>query len=197
VIGIYFALGGNIGYAIICLMVCGLCDMFDGPLARQFKRTVKEESFGIQIDALADLVSFGVFPAVIGYAVSAHYLTDQTSPMMILNIAAAAIFVLAALTRLAYFNVVEIELHNKKERRKYYEGMPVTFVAILIPLIYSICLNFGVPLSSVYSVMLLAFSVFFVIRVRIPKIRGRYLLIFILIGLPIIAYLIWSIGANI
>lgn len=73
----YFALGGNIGYAVICLMISGLCDMFDGPVARLKNRTTSEESYGVQIDALADIISFGIFPVVIGYASGPHYLSQD------------------------------------------------------------------------------------------------------------------------
>ena len=55
VVGMYFALSGNIGLAVICLMFCGFCDMLDGPAARRKKRNEREKSYGIQIDALADL----------------------------------------------------------------------------------------------------------------------------------------------
>jgi len=51
--------------ATILLMVAGLCDAFDGIFARMYKRTKLQEDFGVQIDSLADLISFGVFPAKI------------------------------------------------------------------------------------------------------------------------------------
>ena len=73
VIGMFFAAGfGGMSphpeYAIICLMVSGLCDMFDGKVARTKKdRTECEKKFGIQIDSLCDAICFGVLPVVIGY----------------------------------------------------------------------------------------------------------------------------------
>jgi CDP-diacylglycerol--serine O-phosphatidyltransferase len=171
--------------------------MFDGPVARLKKRTHREESYGIQIDAFADMISFGALPVVIGYAAGPHYLSkDYISLGMAIYIGISAMYVLAALIRLAYFNVIEIELQNKKEPRKYYEGLPVTFVAIIIPLVYSICLFQNIPLASVYNIMLACLSAAFVIKVKIPKLRGRQLLIFILIGIPIIVYLLWNIGAR-
>jgi len=198
IVGMCFALAGNIGLAMFCLMICGLCDMLDGPAARRRKRNEREKSYGVQIDALADLVSFGVFPVVIGFAAVAGGMTrDNVTLGLVLSIAVAAIYVLAALIRLAYFNVIELELQHKKEKRKYYEGMPVTFVAILIPLVYSMCLLFDIALASVYPAMLFIISVAFLTRVKIPKIRGRYLLVFLLLGLPIAVFLIWNIGANI
>ena len=68
--GIFFALRGNAFAAIICLLVAGLFDLFDGKVARTKKdRTQDEKSFGIQIDSLSDVICFGVLPACIGYAV--------------------------------------------------------------------------------------------------------------------------------
>ena len=196
IIGSYLALTGQLGYAILCLMICGFCDMFDGPVARMRKRTGKEEGYGIQIDALADIVSFGVFPVVLGYSIDAHLFFNQyVSFGVVISIAIAAVFILAGVTRLAYFTVIEIELYNRKEKRLYYEGMPVTFVAILIPLVYTVCTFFGIEFPSVYNFILLIFALAFVIRMRIPKVGGRTLLFFIPIGLPIAVYLIWSIVA--
>ena len=51
------------------LLFSGLCDTFDGKVARSKKnRTSQEKLFGIQIDSLSDLVAFGVLPACIGIA---------------------------------------------------------------------------------------------------------------------------------
>jgi len=194
VAGMHFALGGNISYAIICLMISGMCDMFDGPVARLKNRTEREENYGIQIDAFADIISFGIFPAVIGYAASPHFSSQNYFSFgMILNIIVLSVYVLAALVRLSYFNIVEIELQNKKEKRKYYEGMPVTFVAIIIPLVYAVCLAFDIKFSAIYNVVLIVLSIMFLIKIKIPKLRGRQLIIFLLVGTLIAAYLFWRI----
>ena len=62
------AADGKVWPAVIGLALCGLCDMFDGKIARATKRTKDAEVFGIQIDSLCDLVSFGVLPSAIGHA---------------------------------------------------------------------------------------------------------------------------------
>jgi len=197
IVGMSFALGGNIVLAIICLMTCGLCDMLDGPIARRKNRTEREKNYGIQIDALADLVSFGVFPVIIGYATGFGYFSQGGSMIRpILFISVAAIYVLAALIRLAYFNAVEIELTQKKEKRKYYVGMPVTFVSILIPLVYSICFILDASFASAYPVMLFIISAAFLSRIKFPKIKGRYLVVFLLVGIPLAVFIVWSIGAR-
>ena len=62
VFGITRALEGDFKVAIFCLALSGLCDMFDGKIARTKKnRTDDEKNFGIQIDSLCDVVCFGIF----------------------------------------------------------------------------------------------------------------------------------------
>ena len=59
VFGMTRALEGDFKVAILCLALSGLCDMFDGKIARTKKnRTEDEKKFGIQIDSLCDVVCF-------------------------------------------------------------------------------------------------------------------------------------------
>ena len=59
---------------VFFLMISGLCDTFDGRVARSKKnRTSQEISFGVQIDSLADMVAFGMLPPCIGVAMPALY----------------------------------------------------------------------------------------------------------------------------
>ena len=67
-IGICCAMTDRISAAVCCLAFSGLCDMFDGKIARTKKnRTEEEKCFGIQIDSLADIVCFGILPIVLGF----------------------------------------------------------------------------------------------------------------------------------
>ena len=69
-VGIHLSFNGLYQWAFICLIMCGICDTFDGMVARSKKdRTEEEKRFGIQIDSLCDLISFGEFPAILGYNV--------------------------------------------------------------------------------------------------------------------------------
>ena len=64
--GMMLSVNGQIKYAVVCLAISGLCDMFDGKIARTKKnRTDDEKNFGIQIDSLCDVVCFGIFPVMI------------------------------------------------------------------------------------------------------------------------------------
>lgn len=178
--GIFLACGmcGNTphpAYAVVCLMISGLCDMFDGKVARTKKnRTEDEKKFGIQIDSLCDAICFGVLPAVIGYSVGLN--TPVDLPVLI-------IFPLCAVIRLAYFNVTE-ESRQKKtdETRKVYEGLPVTSVALIFPLIYSFQKDLGEYFPCVYGSAMFFIAIAFITRFRIKKPGMKTMLAFIGIG---------------
>ena len=126
--GVLFAVKCYFCGAILCLMSAGICDMFDGAIASTKKRTEPEKKFGIQIDSLSDLISFGVLPGIMAYEYSGEKLVVGV---------VAAVYVLAALIRLAYFNVLEEERQSRTtERRKIYLGVPVTSIAILLPAMF-------------------------------------------------------------
>ena len=57
--------GTNYNVVMACLVLAGICDMFDGTVARMFKdRSDNEIKFGIELDSLVDVISFGVFPYI-------------------------------------------------------------------------------------------------------------------------------------
>lgn len=176
VTGIYFAMDGKyVIVSVIALMFSGLCDMFDGKIARTKKRTVPEEKFGIQIDSLCDLVCFGVLPGAIGYAVG----MTQIYHYFILSF-----FTLAAVIRLAYFNVAEEERQkNTKEVRKTYEGLPVTSTSLIMPLFYGFRKNIGNKyFSDVYAVVMLVVGIAFITRFKVKKPQMKTMLVFVGIG---------------
>lgn len=180
VLGMFFAMGmgGDVHpeYAIICLMVSGLCDMFDGKVARTKKnRTESEKQFGIQIDSLCDAVCFGVLPSVIGYSVGMKSWCDV--PVLL-------IFPLCAVIRLAYFNVAEEERQKQtSDVRKVYEGLPVTSVALILPLLYSFHKDIGSYwFPTVYGSALLIIAVAFITRFKVKKPSMKTMITFIVIG---------------
>lgn len=97
--GMMLSLNGHLDLAVLCLALSGLCDMFDGKIARTKKdRTETEKRFGIQIDSLCDIVCFGVGPAIICYCMGMNGIVGVLILMF---------YVLAGLIRLAWFNVTE------------------------------------------------------------------------------------------
>ena len=113
IVGMTRALEGDFRVAILCLALSGLCDMFDGKIARTKKnRTEDEKRFGIQIDSLCDVVCFGVFPIMICYCLGMR----GAFSVFIL-----ALYGMASVIRLAFFNVMEEKRQNETaETRKYY-----------------------------------------------------------------------------
>lgn len=149
-IGIMLCLNG-MGHpylGMFFLLFSGLCDTFDGKVARSKKdRTTQMKKFGIQIDSLSDLIAFGMLPACIGIAmlrytmhipdlsgVTRYLLTHYTLQTQIVLNLIAVLYVLAAMIRLAYFNVMEEEDQNRDETgAKIYTGLPVTSAALIFP----------------------------------------------------------------
>lgn len=191
VFGMTMALTGDVKVALICLMLCGLCDMFDGTIARRCKRTEDEKSFGIQIDSLCDLVCFGVFPAMLGYGI-------KNIEVNAFDIIASAFFVLAAIIRLGYFNVQEINRVNASSgKREYYEGLPVTSVSLLLPVFFLMDVYIK-PLVTikVYSVALIVIGAAFISKFKVKKPYMHGLIIVAFLGL-VIFLLILKEGDNI
>lgn len=182
--GICLSVTGQPGAAVICLVISGICDMFDGTVARTAKRTEIEKSFGIQIDSLADVISFGVLPAAISFGVYDRFGTHSTLNLALL-ILVAGMYVLCALIRLAYFNVTEEEMKSRGEKRTYYEGLPVTSSSLILSVSYALCGGME-RISLVYCALLFALACAFVLRFRMPKFKLKYMVILSFAGLGVI-----------
>lgn len=187
VIGILSASKGKTTLAIFCLLLAGFFDMFDGLVARTKKdRTKQEKQFGIELDSLSDLVCFGVLPVVIGHAVGLN-----TWYFYIILV----VYVLAALIRLAYFNVTEEERQeNTTEVRKEYLGLPVTSSALIIPLIYIFVLLLKDKFYLLYAAVLLITAIAFVTKFKIKKLKLKGMIAVLIIGIIelVILLIIWE-----
>jgi CDP-diacylglycerol--serine O-phosphatidyltransferase len=90
--------------------------------------------------------------------------------------------------------VTEAELQSKDEKRRYYEGLPVTTVSIIIPIAYALCLYFALPISVIYNKLLVVIALAFIVRIKVPKLKLRYMLAVCLLGLPIVIFILRSKG---
>lgn len=164
VAGMVLAAHGFFSAAVLCLFACGVCDAFDGTVARSKKdRTREEKDFGIQIDSLCDVISFGVFPAVLSY----HMGADG-----ILGIVCMCTYVLCAVIRLAYFNVLEANRQRREAGcNKTYRGLPVTTISVIYPVFY---LLRGVMPETVFTAalhgLLLLTAFLFVLDFSVKKV---------------------------
>lgn len=161
--GILLASEGAFREAMICLMIAGVCDMFDGAVASTMKRNERERHFGIQIDSLSDLICFGVLPAVFVYQIC-----NKSYPAFW----AACFYVLCALIRLAYFNVMEEERQRLElGQRTEYMGLPVTTSALLLPLCFVLGSRMASPFlgRALFHFLLSSTGIAFLLPFRIKK----------------------------
>lgn len=182
VCGIFFSAGGHPFWGVICLLFAGATDMFDGKIASTMKRNEAEKNFGIQIDSLCDLISFGVLPVAIGYGLG------LSGGFFFVS---AVLYIICAIIRLAYFNVDEImRQKNENGSRKTYYGLPVTAAAMLFPLIYGLKDLLSAALLPVYQVALFAVAAAFILKFKIRKPRGAALWVIFALGLAVVALVI-------
>lgn len=187
---------------VMFLLLCGLCDTFDGRVARAKKnRTKKEKDFGVQIDSLSDLVAFGVLPICVGMALYKRDIFDMKQlnyepsvlacvPMGII-IAISAVFVLAALVRLAYFNITVEETQGEGlGDKKHYFGLPVTSTALIFPTFllarHILYLNY-VNISFIYYILLIVVAILFVLRFKLRK--PGTLMIYFMVGIGALEFI--------
>ena len=159
---IYFA-GGMVLAALVF-------DVLDGRIARWRQKT---SAMGRELDSLADLISFGVAPALIGYGCGMQGLYDRI---------VLTYFVACGVSRLARYNVTAEELSDGEGKVKYFEGTPIPTSLLLVMMIFVAAtqgalresLWFGQVVFAGFTLhpMVLFFAVsgsLMVSRIRFPK----------------------------
>lgn len=161
-IGMILTFQGFAKYALFCLAFSGLCDMFDGKVARMKKnRTEDEKRFGIQIDSLCDVVCFGAFPMILCYSIG------MRGPA---GISILVFYLIAGVIRLAFFNVMEEKRQDETdEARKYYQGLPITSIAIILPLFCTLRPLLGHRFLSELHICILTVGLLFIINFPLRK----------------------------
>jgi len=145
-------------------------DVLDGRIARWRQ---KNSVMGRELDSLADVISFGVAPAVIGYGCGMQGLYDR----VILTY-----FVACGVSRLARYNVTADELSDGGSKVKYFEGTPIPTSLLLVMMMFVAAtqgalresLWFGQVVVAGFTLhpLVLFFAVsgsLMVSRIRIPK----------------------------
>ncbi|MBO4928223.1 MAG: CDP-alcohol phosphatidyltransferase family protein [Clostridiales bacterium] len=184
VVGICFAYVTNLTWSVVCLIIAGVCDMFDGKVARACpNRSEKEKDFGVQIDSLTDTVAFVVLPVLISLEMG------HQGPI---SIAISVLYVLAGVIRLGFFNVL-VAHQTKDQPIKNYTGLPVTSAAIIFPSLWLIS-RFITRVSTtiMYDGVMFLTALLFVSRLKIRKPKGIAYYIFTVvavIGIIVLIYL--------
>jgi CDP-diacylglycerol---serine O-phosphatidyltransferase len=121
----YIAEGRNQFFWIAFLLLFAAlgCDIVDGYWSRKSGR---HSILGADLDSLADVVSFGVAPAVLGFTIGLRGAWD----IMIL-----AYFVVCGISRLARFNVTAAALSDESGKVKYFEGTPIPTSILIVGLL--------------------------------------------------------------
>ena len=121
--GIIASMKGNYSDAAFALFVAMLMDSFDGRVARM---TNTASDFGAEYDSLADIISFGVAPAIIAYNWAS---LDQLGKLGWL---AAFVYVVCGALRLARFNIMPETID-----KRYFQGLPIPSAAgVIIGLVW-------------------------------------------------------------
>ena len=132
------------------ILLAMILDAMDGRVARKLDAT---STFGKELDSLADLVSFGVAPAILVYALE---LKAFGPAGLIVCIA----FALCGAVRLARFNVLNVTDH--------FIGIPITASGSLVALVVLVGHRVFIP-PIVYPVLMVILSYLMVSNIKVPK----------------------------
>jgi CDP-diacylglycerol--serine O-phosphatidyltransferase len=163
---------GDLELAAWLIVWCGLLDVMDGVSARLLKAT---SNFGAEFDSMADLVAFGVAPAVLmlnaGLQLGGvEYDSGQFWVLMV----AVAVFVLAGAMRLARFNLV-----TDQPSTGWFTGVPITAAggaivsSTVLVLIRHPDIAASLPLRLYMPVLMFVLALLMISRLRFPKAKVR------------------------
>ncbi len=126
----------HLDWAAIAILFAIPFDALDGRIARM-TNTVSD--FGRELDSLADLVAFGIAPALLAFVWGFHFLPDSINPVLRQHLFQAGAFIcflylLSGASRLARFNISHDAQPRNPGRpdRKYFVGMPIPAAAGLL-----------------------------------------------------------------
>jgi len=145
------------------IAVCALADTFDGKFARLFKRSESLKDFGIQLDSLADALTFGLVPVVC----LSLLLSFESAASYIMWCAAAFFYVISAITRLGAYNLHHAENHE-------FVGLPTTVAGLIWSSMF-----LAQPSVIPSVILLIACGIAMVSPVRVPRPKGPVMIAFV------------------
>ena len=151
VLSIIMVIQGNYLWAGIFILLAALADRYDGKVARYFKI---DSELGKQLDSLADVISFGMAPAILSFQMH-NYLAWG-----FFGYALVMLFPLCGAYRLARFNVTKFD--------GAFFGIPITFAGLFMALYCLATLYYPLPLA-VTAVLVVVLSYLMVCTHRFHK----------------------------
>lgn len=162
--GIRLAFENRYELAVAMVLLAAFLDGIDGRVARLMKATSK---FGAQMDSLADIVNFGVAPALVVYV----FALDQARS---LGWIAALIYAIAAGLRLARFNVMAERENKASWQSEYFVGVPAPAGAMLVLLpVYLGFLGLATDRTFAYISAVYTVCIAFLLISRLPVWSGK------------------------
>lgn len=150
-----------LSWAARFLILAGVCDGLDGRIARATNTT---SEFGVQLDSLADVLSFGMAPAVLAYQYGFCQINATASPQIrAASWVASFCFVACSALRLARFNV-----QVSSSDARFFVGMPTPVGAACVA---AIILHKPNPLITSGQVYLFAFELLLIGLMMVSNIR--------------------------
>jgi CDP-diacylglycerol--serine O-phosphatidyltransferase len=174
------AMNGLFAAAAVALIIAGLCDLFDGFVARRLNRTEEQQRFGGRLDSLVDACSFGLAPAVLLYTAGLKQPFDL--PLL-------GIFLICAIWRLAYFDTVGLEIEGPV---RYFIGLPTTYVALVLPLVFLTALISTNAFLITMRIAVIVLAAALVSSFRVRKPGGLAYVFFLLLAIAVASILIGS-----
>ena len=163
---------GDLEFAAWLIVWCGLLDVMDGVAARLLKAT---SSFGAEFDSMADLVSFGVAPAVLvlNAGLQLGGIEYESGQFWVLSVA-VGVFALAGAMRLARFNLV-----SEESNTGWFAGVPITAAggglisSLVLVLLHYPDIAVSMPLHLYLPILMFVLALLMISRLRFPKAKIR------------------------
>lgn len=166
-ISISESIAGRFVSAAWLLLLCALLDKADGFVARLFNASSR---FGVELDSLADLVAFGLAPAVMTLSfLAGQGATHDLAAVRYyryLVFAGTFFFVLAAALRLAKFNVTTEDYGNG-----YFFGLPTTLCGAMVGCYFLAVLKYQLRPEYIQAlpIIMIVLGLMMVSRIPLPK----------------------------
>lgn len=182
VFSIYFAIEGYFLASIIGILWAVLFDWFDGIIARKMKGRTKEQGvFGSQLDSMIDIVSFGIFPAILLLSYGNFNLWFVPGTFIIIA---------TVVIRLSYFNVYGLI------DSKTYMGLSVDNNELILAFTFLFESFFShAAFSIILYTLLMSLSALNLASIQVPKLGGKWiyaLMAYVLVMTIILGWILWS-----
>ncbi len=179
----FLATQGNFKFAVVMLLLSSVCDLFDGRIARANpSRTEKDKLYGIQLDSICDVISFGVTPAFIAYNLGFQKVIDLVIYLF---------FIACGAIRLSYFNTLALATPGKAV--KTFRGLPIPASSFTLPFLMMLMTFIPAGVTVWLSrLMFLGLGFLYILNIKVKKPTIKTATIFLVSQLVILLIILIS-----